>query len=229
MPTKLASLEPSECVLDSPPDVKVTCGNLVVPEDRTNPSGKEIRLAVMIFKNQSQNPKPDPILFIIGGPMPNLNFAFGIWYMFQSIRSDRDLIVFDQRGVGDSQPNLDCPEVSDWYNASFSEDTHSPQYGDSLVGAHRACHDRLAQSGINLSAYTSAATVADLKDLRVALGYSSWNIYSLGYGTRLTLQLMREDPGGIRSVILDSVIPPQVDIVAEQAFNAEQVLNLMFK
>ena len=77
-----------------------------------------------------------------------------------------------------------------------------------LIHAGQACHDRLVQHGVDLSAYNSAATAADIEDLRVVLGYSKWNLYGGSYGSRIALTVMRDFPQGVRSVILDSAIPP---------------------
>jgi hypothetical protein len=41
----------------------VTCGFLVVPEDRSLPKGPTIRLAVAIFKTPSSQRDPDPVLY----------------------------------------------------------------------------------------------------------------------------------------------------------------------
>ncbi|NNJ13671.1 alpha/beta fold hydrolase [Chloroflexales bacterium ZM16-3] len=52
-------------------------------------------------------------------------------------------------------------------------------------------------------------SAADAEDLRVALGYSQWNLYGGSYGTRLGLEILRYRPETIRSAVLDSVYPPQ--------------------
>lgn len=112
----------------------------------------------------------------------------------------------------------------DWQQSRGLEEAQRPAF----LASH-ACHDRLVKEGINLAAYTSAANAADVNDLRMALGYAQWNIYGISYGTRLALTVMRDFPQGVRSVILDSVYPPQVDLYAEQAGNADRALNLLFE
>jgi pimeloyl-ACP methyl ester carboxylesterase len=42
------------------------------------------------------------------------------------------------------------------------------------------------------------------------LGIAEWNVYGVSYGTDVALTLVREDPEGIRTVTLDSVVPPSV-------------------
>jgi pimeloyl-ACP methyl ester carboxylesterase len=67
-----------------------------------------------------------------------------------------------------------------------------------------------------------------LEALRLALGYDQWNLYGISYGTRLALTAMRDYPAGIRSVILDSVYPPEVGFYTEQTANTDRVFNLLF-
>jgi pimeloyl-ACP methyl ester carboxylesterase len=61
-----------------------------------------------------------------------------------------------------------------------------------------------------LSAYTTLESIADLEDLRVALGYDKWNVFGISYGTDLALLYMRLHPKGIRSVGIDGVLPPSL-------------------
>jgi pimeloyl-ACP methyl ester carboxylesterase len=88
----------------------------------------------------------------------------------------------------------------------------------------RACNDRLVQEGNDLSGYSSAATARDIDDLMTALGYARYNLYGLSYGTRVALTALRDQRDArIRSVVLDSTVPPQSDLVrtgreVEQSF-----------
>jgi hypothetical protein len=44
------------------------CGDLTVPENRNDPGGRTISLAVAIVPAQSPTPAPDPIVHMTGGP-----------------------------------------------------------------------------------------------------------------------------------------------------------------
>jgi pimeloyl-ACP methyl ester carboxylesterase len=124
---------------------------------------------------------------------------------------NRDLILIDQRGTGYSQPSLDCPAA-----AHLIQVPPQPVGKElaSLDSAYRQCHDRLVHDGIDLSAYNTVDNAADIADLRKALGYRTVNLYGVSYGTRLALTVMRHYPQGIRSLVLDSVLPPQHDYAA---------------
>jgi pimeloyl-ACP methyl ester carboxylesterase len=169
------------------------CGYLTVPVDHSRPQGPTIRLAVAIFKSLSSHPAADPVIDLQGGPgTPLLSYA-STWTpaaLSSVFTGDRDIILLDQRGVGYSQPSLGC------------QDSESVQ----------ECHDRLVRQGINLSDYTTIQNAGDVHDLVRALGYHQVNLYGISYGTRLALTVMRLFPSDIRSVVLDSTSPPQVDI-----------------
>ncbi|NDJ51451.1 MAG: alpha/beta hydrolase, partial [Chloroflexi bacterium] len=90
------------------------------------------------------------------------------------------------------------------------------------------CRDRLLSEGVALDQYNSAASAADVNDLRIALGYEQMNLLGVSYGSRLALTIMRDHPAGIRSVLLDSAYPPQVNLYTELAPNADRAFEALF-
>jgi pimeloyl-ACP methyl ester carboxylesterase len=205
------------------------CGYLEVPEDRTKADGPTIKLAVAVIKAGGTEAKADPMIFMIGGPMGNLSFVGGVAYLFDEIHTNRDLIVMDQRGVGYSKPNLDCPEVSAVYAELVEQLPYSEAVQARFLDAQKTCHDRLATTGAQLEGYTTAQSVEDLESLRRELGYKTINIYGLGYGSRLALEWINRYPQNVRSVILDAPLPPEVNVLVEQVNGSARVLDLFFK
>ncbi len=51
-----------------PKSWNLQCGYLVVPETYENPTGRTIRLAVVIFKARGGNPAANPLFMLQGGP-----------------------------------------------------------------------------------------------------------------------------------------------------------------
>jgi len=222
--------ELAECQFDIPPGQTVECGYLTVPEDRSQPDGPTIRLHVAIFKSHSDDPAPDPVVYLAGGPgeqaLETMPLLFNL--RFAPFLANRDFIVFDQRGTGYSEPALDCPEFGDLAYETLNQDL-SPEESVALgTEAICSCHDRLVSEGVNLAAYNSAESAADLNDLRLALGYEEWNLLGISYGTRLALTAMRDNPEGIRSVILDSAYPLQISLYAEMPANFDRALTVFF-
>ena len=56
--------------------------------------------------------------------------------------------------------------------------------------------------------YTTSIAMADLDEVRDALGYERVTLYGLSYGTRAALTYLRLFPGRVRAAILDGVVPP---------------------
>jgi pimeloyl-ACP methyl ester carboxylesterase len=94
--------------------------------------------------------------------------------------------------------------------------------------AARQCRNRLRSEGVDLTAYNSAASAADLDALQHALGIDAWNLYGISYGTRLALTMMRDYPERIRSVVLDSVYPPAEDSFEALAPHLARVFGKLF-
>lgn len=186
-------------------DPGITFGWVSVPENRARPDGRKLRLGVAILRARAKASKPDPIVYLAGGP--GVSALFSIKYFASHyLRKDRDIILFDARGVGHSEPKL-CPDLGEQFMALLASG-QSPEDESRAKLAHYArCLDTLRQDGTDLGAYSSLAIARDVADIRVALGYQQWNLYGISYGTRYAQTIMRDAPHGVRSVILDSVVP----------------------
>ena len=199
----------SACNDEVPQDPRIECGTLTVPEDRSAPVGPKVVLPVAIVHTADPNPAPDPVVYFQGGPgfagLPAAeNFLKGTY------TANRDVIIFDQRGTGESQPSLKCPEVYD-ANATNNGGTRSfDEIEKTFRDAVAQCGARLRASGVDLNQFNTAAVADDTADLRTAMGIKQWNLLGVSYGTTVALQTMRAHPEGIRSVVIDSVFPTDV-------------------
>jgi pimeloyl-ACP methyl ester carboxylesterase len=189
----------------------VVCGYMTVPADHSRPQGPTIRLAVVIIKASYPVPASVPVIDLQGGPGTQLLANLGPILTPATLSNwqlgDRDLILFDQRGVGYSQPSLGC------------------QASETL----QACHDRLVRQGINLNDYNTIQNAEDVHDLVRALGYHQVTLWGISYGTRLALTVMRLFPADIRSVVLDSTSPPQVDIDTGFPAATQRAFDTLFR
>lgn len=202
---------------DCPPDVfpptaTVDCGFVRVPESRTRSNGRAIKVAAAIVRAPAPHPNPAPIVFLDGGPSFGAisPFALGSYFNRAPYARNHDLILVDTRGTGISRPRLGCPEfdradVSSFYSKPFVGDS----FDEDFTRAVTACRDRLSSRGIDLSAYNTAESAADLDDLRRALAYRHWNLLAMSADGMLGLTYMRLFPTAIRSAILDSPDSPQ--------------------
>jgi pimeloyl-ACP methyl ester carboxylesterase len=176
-------------------------GTLLVPENRTDPQSNLIELAFVRFKSTAKNPGP-PIVYLAGGPGGSgTGTATGSRFpLFMALREIGDVIAFDQRGTGMSRPNLGCYERLDLpLDVVPSRET----VGSALRERARGCawywHNL---QRVDLSGYNTNESADDLEDLRKALGAKQISLWSISYGTHLSLATIRRHPQSIHRVIL---------------------------
>ena len=200
-------------------------GYLEVLENRNLLNGRTIQIPVYIFKSRNANPKRDPIIYTVGGPgsttMPSAQYMKYYQYL-----DDRDFILVEQRGNFYAKPHLDCPE---WSNAIYQSNLPNTEIAnlDSLFEeAARACKERLEQNGIDLEGYNTLEIAADINELAEALGIDEYNLLTISYSTKIAQVLLRDYPEKIRSVVMDSPLPLEVNYDEE---SVENLLSAIFK
>jgi pimeloyl-ACP methyl ester carboxylesterase len=226
----LPRFEPGECLFEVPGAYEVDCGYVVVPENWDAPDGNAIRVAVAIFRSQAENPAADPLIYLDGGPggatLETANLTFGM--LFAPFLAERDVILFDQRGVGFSEPSLYCDAFYTEYLDVLAQNISINEENDRLLGAMLQCADEFVEQGIDLTAYTSAQNAADVNALREVLGYEALNLLGVSYGSRLALTIMRDFPEAVRTSILGATYPPQVDLILSGPEGTRRVFDLLF-
>jgi len=188
----------AECPFVVPWNESITCGRLSVPENRNNQRSTTIGLFVAILHSRGPTTQ-DPVLVLPGGPGGD---ALGDRETFYALglHANRDVILMDPRGTGASIPSLECIE-SEWPAVQSEEVTDS----------YATCAARLQREGRDLNGYVADEIVADAADLARALGITRLNLYATSYGTRVALLLANRHPNLVRSMVLDSVLPPSVN------------------
>jgi pimeloyl-ACP methyl ester carboxylesterase len=204
------------------------CGTVVVPERRDDPASPTIELAVAVL------PAPEPGRH--DDPMVVVDRMESTLHRYESVaplpeRIGRDVIILDIRGTGFSTPVVHCDEVDYRWQVAEVE----PTLREPLLDAVRECRDRLEAAGVDLTAYTVEAIADDYIDVRRALGYSTWNV--LGYGqtndepgatsSEVVFELMRRDGDAIRSIVLESPAPAQLDPWTGQVENVARAIEAL--
>jgi len=221
----------------------LVCGILTVPENYSAPGDRTIEITYAVLFSRSLSPAPDPVVHLVGGPgISGIATLEDRIRMFETLRRSRDIIIFDQRGAQYSS-RLDCKPYFRVLTEQLEEDEEIAALFANLQGqdgetpldvlqtqiAMSACASGLQRElGVDLSQYNSAASVRDTANLVQALGYDSFNLYGISYGTRLALTMMRDRPNGIRSVILDSAYPLQIDNYENTTNLNEEVILQLF-
>lgn len=210
----------------------VICGQIQVPENWNDPTSPRITLTYMRQRSRNQSPIADPIIFFAGGPGGSVLASQGTrGFDFTYLRQTRDVIVWDQRGNRYSADLL-CPEAvrtpdraaAAAAEAALGEPNFTLQSDpqrvldwvrqlEVIAGTER-CADYLVSQGRDLSQYNTANTVQDAIALMDHLGYPSYNLFGISYGTQVILALMdyytthpTADLPPLRSAVIDGVFP----------------------
>ncbi len=219
------------CPYELPPNLvdgeNVACGYLEVPEEYVDPEGATLRLPVAVLASSAEEPASAPLVVLTGGPGQGASailplFAEESPATLLPLLERQDVILFDQRGTGFAEPALTCP--LDLTEAATPEATPGPETDPLAI--YTECADQLRAEGVNLEAFTTAASAADVDALRRALGYEQVDLYGISYGTRLALTVMRDFPDTVRSAALASPLPLEVDLFAGQVIAFDQALRL---
>ena len=226
--TQALLAEATICPFDIPDGADVTCHTVTVPESRGTDSRRSLQLLVAFVKSSSQNPAAEPLIYLHGGPggrsLESLDFLL---QAFEPFLQHYNMIFFDQRGVGYSGA-LDCPAYSDFGYEILPQNLEPADVERQANAILLKCRDQYVADGVDLKAYTTAASAADVRDIAAALGYDKVNLLGASYGTRLALTVMRDDPQIVRSVILDAVLPLQVSPNLEILANTNLVFDTLF-
>lgn len=216
-------IETCECAFRPDNGLKAICAYLIVPENRKVPSGRTIKLPFIIVQSDDPNKKKDPILFTAGGPGGSSLGMVGSVHK-RTIGENRDFIAFEQRGTQYAIPSLGANEIGEAVKTSFRENLDR----DSLIiVATQDMRKRFKEEGIDLTAYNTEESAADIEDLRKALEIDSLNLFGISYSGGLLMTVLKKYPTGIRSLILDSPLPQYINIDQEELLNFNEALALI--
>jgi pimeloyl-ACP methyl ester carboxylesterase len=185
------------------------CAHLTVQLDPTGVIPGTVSLAIRRELSQTGT-ATEAVVALAGGPgQAALPFASDAQQIMSAALATRDLVVFDQRGTGDSGA-LKCSALS------FSSEPLSTVIPDCAT-----------QIGATRGLYTTDNSVADLEALRKALGYTKLVLYGTSYGTKVALRYAAEYPNNVAGLILDSTVTPNGPDIFDQSTYAAvpRILN----
>lgn len=94
-----------------------------------------------------------------------------------------------------------------------------------LEDAALRCRKKLIAQGADLDGYNTSESAADIADLAKVLGLDQYNLLTISYSTKIAQVLIRDHPEGIRSVVMDSPLPLEVQYDEESVENLIETLG----
>ena len=197
------------------------CAPFQVAEDPEQKQGRRIDLNLALIKSEAEAADADIVVFLAGGPG---QAAIENWPQIAPalapLRRHHHILLLDQRGTGKSNA-LDCAR------ASAKSDAEEPDEIEAVRNNTRACLAEV-QGHADPRLYTTTIAAHDLEAVRIALGAPTFDLVGVSYGTRMAQQYLMRYPDGVRSAVLDSVVPNEVVLAADFAANLERALKLQF-
>lgn len=196
-----ATIRPYEFETWSGEKLDAEWGEFVVPEDRSDPDSRELTLKFVRFRSTADRPGA-PIVYLAGGPGGSgIGSAKGSRLpLFLALREFGDVIAFDQRGTGESGfEEMDCDDL---FMVPLDQPLDRAVAAAIVAEKTKDCMDRKREAGIDVSAYNTRESAADLNDLRLALGADKLVLWGISYGTHLALATMKYHPDAVDKAIL---------------------------
>jgi pimeloyl-ACP methyl ester carboxylesterase len=186
------------------------CTWVKVPLDYAKPAGETIRLRVKL-RPAASGDAAARIFINPGGPGGS---GVGFVDTFasltsQEVRQDRDIVGFDPRGVGQSDP-LTC-ESDETFDKLIALDPDPDtlklvdKLGDGFVKLGKAC---VKNSGALASHVSTEEAARDLDILRALMGQKKLDYYGASYGTQLGATYADLFPKRTGAMVLDGAVDP---------------------
>ncbi|MFE0175327.1 alpha/beta hydrolase [Streptomyces sp. NPDC059002] len=189
----------------------VRCGQVTVPLDYAKPSAGTVDVA-MIRMRSSGKPRGS-LLLNFGGPGgPGVSSLAQSQKEFGFLSKGYDVVSFDPRGVGESEP-VSCGDAADDAEAA---DEGSGDAAAVLAELRKVAAKCAAESGPVLPHVGTVNVSRDMDVMRQALGDKKLNYLGFSYGTRLGAVYAAQFPKKVGRMVLDGV-DTLTEPVAEQS------------
>jgi len=221
------SSTPCQDFKDSIDRSAIECGTVQVPENHNKPDGKKITISYVLLKAKNQTLSPYPMMYFSGGPGGRTLTENSILHWMKSpIGEERDIILFDQRGVGYSSA---LPNMNNEIFNILVQDVAQENELDLMRRVIADTGQKIRQQGIRLENYNSFQNAADVGVIMNHLGYEKYNLYATSYGTRLARVVQDQFPEIINSVIHNSPSPMKHDFLQTRLAGYSLAMERIFE
>jgi len=186
------------------------CGTLGVPYDYADPSVGTFRLHLVRRAADDPSARIGSLLVNPGGP------GFGgsmlaenaEWYFSEALLASFDVIGWDPRGTGLSEPAVDCVDSYDEY-FGLDSPPGTPGEKQALVDAARAFNAACVERSAPILPYVSTrASAQDMDSIRRALGEEKISYFGFSYGSELGGTWVTMFPETVRAAVFDGASDP---------------------
>ncbi|MEO7193382.1 MAG: alpha/beta hydrolase [Pseudonocardiaceae bacterium] len=198
------------------------CAYLTVPLDYADPNGRAIKVGLLRRPASDPGQRIGSLLLNPGGPGGSgMSTAASLADTIANNDVGRrfDLVGFDPRGVGASEPQVLCrtPAQRDAERLMNLNVDTSPA-GVAKTEAQEKADDEGCLKGTGKDVLANIGTrevVRDMDVMRSALGDQKLTYLGYSYGTRIGASYAEAFPRNVRAMILDGAVDPDQDPATE--------------
>jgi pimeloyl-ACP methyl ester carboxylesterase len=188
-------------------EITADFGHLTVPENRSDPGTRDIRIAWARLRSTSAKPAT-PVFYLEGGPGGAAVFQArqpGAVQSWSPLLERGDVVLSDQRGTGESDPALVWSTESLPPLDLLARPDAMRQRAEANL---RAAREEMERRGADLAGYNTVESADDLDALREALGYEKVALLGFSYGTHLAIAYARRHEDALDAMVLAGVEGP---------------------
>lgn len=205
------------------------CGFVDVPADYRDPDAGDIKIAVNMRRAASVEERIGYLLVNPGGPGESgLEFVQSSIEWPDDVFSDEvvsrfDIIGFDPRGVGESEPSFACGDPGEWLSLvnSIEGEVDTPEETAAGEAAANLCIETMGKVGGLLH---SEYVARDMDEIRKALGVAQISYLGFSYGSTLGVWYVTLFPDSVRAMVVDGADNP-VDRASTQQDRVDEGLE----
>jgi pimeloyl-ACP methyl ester carboxylesterase len=196
-----------------PFDDAVDVATLEVPVDWADPDGPRFELFLARYNAQDQANKIGALLVNPGGPGSEGTFlALGAARIYdQEILRNFDIIAWDPRGTGESDPPIDCIDDYDPYFTAIDSTPEDEAERQELVDASRRFAEACVENNEHIQHVGTNNSARDIDAIRRALGEETISYFGFSYGSELGAAWATLFPDTVRAAVLDGAADPAAD------------------
>ncbi|HEX8935718.1 MAG TPA: alpha/beta fold hydrolase, partial [Pseudonocardiaceae bacterium] len=185
------------------------CARVDVPLDYANPQGRTARLGLIRRPADSQPERLGSLLVNPGGPgASGMSAVASLAKAVNGTELGRrfDLVGFDPRGVGASEPKIVCRNTQEEDAERLDLDLDTSPAGVARTEDENRAYAALCTQRVGKDMLANAGTrdvARDLDVMRSALGDMKLTFLGYSYGTRIGTSYAEQFPGNVRAMVLD--------------------------
>jgi pimeloyl-ACP methyl ester carboxylesterase len=195
-------------------DEGVETARLEVPVDYEDPDGPTFELFLLRRPADDQDNKIGSLLVNPGGPgFSGAELAFAAEQAFGEPLLERfDIIGWDPRGAGLSEPAVDCIDDYDRYFASADVTPDDDAERQVIIDLAEEFTDACEDANGDILPYIGTNNSArDIDSIRRALGEDKISYFGFSYGSELGATWATLFPDTVRAAVLDGAVDPNAD------------------